>query len=173
VLPPTAAGFLLLKILADYGILGRERLGFDLDILFTWKAVVLACTVMATPLVVRTARVSFEAVDPKLEEMAHTLGYGTCKTFFRVTLPLAWKGLMAAAILGFTRSLGEFGATVMIAGNIPGRTQTLASAIYSAQQSGQDERALYLVGLALLAGFAAIFITETLLVSGRNKELPQ
>ncbi|WPJ97591.1 molybdate ABC transporter permease subunit [Coraliomargarita algicola] len=160
VLPPTAVGFLLLQLLADRGLLGREQLGIDLDILYTWKAVVLACSVMAAPLVIRTARVSFEEVDPELEQMARTLGYSRLKSFIRVTLPLAWKGLLAAVLLGFTRSLGEFGATVMIAGNIPGKTQTLASAIYSAQQSGKDERALLLVAVALLVGFVAIFLTE-------------
>ena len=167
VLPPTAVGFLLLETLADRGPLGREHLGFDLDILFTWKAVVLACAVMAMPLVIRTARVSFEAVDPALEAMARTLGYGRLKTFFCITLPLAWRGLLAASILGFSRSLGEFGATVMIAGNIPGRTQTLSSAIFSAQQAGDSERAVGLVWIAIFVGFAAIFSTEILL--GRSK----
>jgi molybdate transport system permease protein len=169
VLPPTAVGFLLLQVLADRGPLGREQLGFDLDILFTWKAVVLACAVMAAPLVLRTARVSFEAVDPKLESMARTLGYGRFKTFCLITLPLAWRGLLAAAILGFSRSLGEFGATVMIAGNIPGRTQTLSSAIFSAQQSGQADHAIGLVWVALAVGFVAIFSTEILL-SGRGRK---
>jgi molybdate transport system permease protein len=160
VLPPTAVGFLLLQLLADRGILGRDQLGIDLDILFTWKAVVLACSVMAAPLVIRSARISFEEVDPELEQMARTLGYGRLRSFFLITLPLAWKGLLAALLLGFTRSLGEFGASVMIAGNIPGQTQTLASAIYSAQQSGDDARAQVLVGIALVVGFIAIFITE-------------
>jgi molybdate transport system permease protein len=163
VLPPTAVGFLLLQILADQGPLGRTSIGFDLEVLYSWKAVVVACAVMAAPLVIRTARVSFEEVDPELEQIARTLGYGRIGGFLRVTLPLAWKGLLAAGLLGFTRSLGEFGATVMIAGNIPGKTQTLASAIYSAQQSGQDARAFILVFLALLVGFIAIFLTEIFL----------
>ncbi|HBR93848.1 MAG TPA: molybdate ABC transporter permease subunit [Opitutae bacterium] len=160
VLPPTAVGFLLLQLLADHGLLGRDNLYIDLNILYTWKAVVLACSVMAAPLLIRTARVSFEEVDPELEQMARTLGYSRLRSFLKVTLPLAWKGLLAAILLGFTRSLGEFGATMMIAGNIPGKTQTLASAIYSAQQSGEDERALLLVAIALTVGFAAIFLTE-------------
>lgn len=162
VLPPTAVGYLLLRALADDGPLGRETLGFDLDVLLTWKAVVLACAAMSIPLVVRTARVSFEEVDPRLEAMARTLGYGPARTFCTITLPLAWRGLLAAAILGFTRAMGEFGATVTIAGNIPGRTQTLAAAIFSAQQAGNEARADGLLVVALIVGFAAIFTTEWL-----------
>ncbi len=162
VLPPTAVGYLLLCLLADGGPLGRDVLGFDLDVLLTWKGVVLACAAMSMPLVVRTARVSFEEVDPRLEAMARTVGYGRVRTFFSITLPLAARGLTAAIILGFTRSMGEFGATVIVAGNIPGRTQTLASAIYSAQQAGNEARANSLLAVALLIGFGAIFLTEWL-----------
>lgn len=156
VLPPTAVGFLLLLLLSDSGILGR------LNLLLSWKAVVLACSVMSFPLVLRTARVSFEAVNPRLEAMSRTLGHGPCKTFCSITLPLAARGILAAAILGFTRAMGEFGATVIIAGNIPGRTQTLSSAIYSAQQSGNDQQANTLLVIALTIGFAAVFISERL-----------
>lgn len=162
VLPPTAVGYLLLRMLAVRGILGRQTLGFDLGILLTWKAAVLAATVMATPLVVRTARVAFEAVDPRLERMARTLGYGPLRTFWRFTLPLALRGLLAAAILGFTRAVGEFGATVMVAGNIPGKTQTLASAIFSAQQIGDQREAAFLLGVALAVGFVAVLASERL-----------
>lgn len=162
VLPPTAVGYLLLRILADDGVLGRDTLGIDLDLLLSWKGVVVACSVMSMPLVIRTARVSFEEVDPRLEDMARTLGYGRARVFLLVTLPLAARGLAAAMILGFTRAMGEFGATVIIAGNIPGRTQTLSSAIYSAQQAGRDDRADLLTGVALLVGFFAIFATEWL-----------
>ena len=162
VLPPTAVGYLLLRLLGDSGPLGRNTLGFDLDILLTWKAVVVACCVMSMPLVVRTARVSFEEVNPRLEAMARTLGYGPLHTFLTITLPLAARGLIAAMILGFSRAMGEFGATVTVAGNIPGRTQTLASAIFSAQQAGSEERAKTLLVVALLVGFTAIFMTEWL-----------
>jgi molybdate transport system permease protein len=165
VLPPTAVGYLLLRLLADDGPLGRNTLGFDLDLLLSWKAVILACGVMSMPLVIRTARVTFEDVDPKLEDMARTLGYGRLRVFFIVTLPLAARGLAAAMILGFTRAMGEFGATVIVAGNIPGRTQTLSSAIYSAQQAGRVDRADVLTAVALLVGFAAIFATEWLTYS--------
>ncbi len=162
VLPPTAVGFLLLRLLAVDGPLGRETLGFDLGLLLTWKAAVLAAGAMSIPLVIRTARVAFEGVDPRLETMARTLGYRPLEAFFRVTLPLAARGLAAAVILGFTRALGEFGATVTLAGNIPGRTQTLASAIFSAQQVGDDARADALMGVAILVGFVAILTAETL-----------
>jgi molybdate transport system permease protein len=162
VLPPTAVGYLLLRLFAADGPLGRDTLGLDLDVILTWKAVVIACAVMATPLVVRTARVSFEAVDPRYEQMARTLGHGRAATFLRFTLPLAARGLLAALILGFTRAVGEFGATIILAGNIPGRTQTLATAIFSAQQAGRESEANVLLVIALLAGFAAVYATEVL-----------
>jgi molybdate transport system permease protein len=162
VLPPTAVGFLLLRLLATGGPLGRDTLGFDLGIVLTWKAAVLAAGIMSVPLVVRTARVTFEGIDPRLEMMARTLGYSRLSAFLRITLPLAARGLSAAAILGFTRSLGEFGATVTLAGNIPGRTQTLASAIFSAQQVGDHARADLLMLVAVVLGFAAILGAELL-----------
>ncbi|MDP0499893.1 MAG: molybdate ABC transporter permease subunit [Verrucomicrobiota bacterium JB022] len=160
VLPPTAVGYLLLRLFADTGPL--RALGLDLDVLFTGKAVVVACAVMASPLIVRTAKVAFEAVDPKLESMGESLGYSSLEAFARITLPLALRGIMAAAILGFSRALGEFGATVMIAGNIPGRTQTLASAIYSAQQAGAVEKTNLLLLVAMAVGFSAVLISEHL-----------
>lgn len=162
VLPPTAVGYLLLQLLSSDGPLGHRTLGVDLDILLTWKAAVLASAVMALPLVVRTARVAFDGVDPQLEQMARTLGFGPIKTFLFFSLPLAFRGLVAAAILGFTRAVGEFGATVIIAGNIPGQTQTIASAIFSAQQVGDDKEAYILLGVAIVIGFIAIFGAETL-----------
>ncbi len=162
VLPPTAVGFLLLRLLAVDGPLGRDTLGFDPGLLLTWKAAVVAAAAMSIPLVARTARVAFEGVDARLEAMARTLGYRPVEAFFRVTLPLAGRGLLAAVILGFTRALGEFGATVTLAGNIPGRTQTLASAIFSAQQVGDHARGDLLMLLAVAVGFAAIFAAETL-----------
>ena len=157
VLPPTAVGYILLQLIADDG-----WLGVDLHLLFTWKAVLLACAVMSFPLVVRTVRVSFESIDPQLENVACSLGKSRWIVFWSVTLPLASKGLLAAAILGFTRAMGEFGATVTIAGNIPGRTQTLASAIYSAQQAGDGSRATFLLLVSLTVGFVAVFLTEWL-----------
>lgn len=162
VLPPTAVGYLLLKLFSFDGPLGRDTIGIDLDVILSPKAVVIACAVMATPLVVRTARVSFEAVDPRYEDMARTLGHGRAATFLRYTLPMARRGLMAALILGFTRAVGEFGATIILAGNIPGRTQTLATAIFSAQQAGRESEANVLLVVALVAGFAAVYASEAL-----------
>ena len=155
-------GYLLLRTFAVDGPLGRDTLGMDLDVILSWKAVVIACAVMATPLVVRTARVSFEAVDPRYEDMARTLGHGRAATFLRYTLPMARRGLMAALILGFTRAVGEFGATIILAGNIPGRTQTLATAIFSAQQAGRESEANVLLIVALVTGFAAVYASEAL-----------
>jgi molybdate transport system permease protein len=162
VLPPTAVGYLLLKLLAADSPLGRGLLHLGVTLLLTWKAAVLAAATMALPIFVRTARVAFEGTDPRLEMMARTLGHGPVVTFFRYTLPLASRGLAAATILGFTRAVGEFGATVILAGNIPGRTQTLATAIYSAEQAGNDREAYVLLSLALIVGFVAILTSEQL-----------
>ena len=162
VLPPTAVGFLLLRLLAVDGPLGGVLGALDIRILLTWKAAVLAAMVMALPLVVRTARVAFEGVDPRIEAMDRTLGHSPLEVFWRTTLPLASRGLLAAAILGFTRAVGEFGATVTIAGNIPGSTQTLASAIFAAQSSGSDRDVWLLLGFALAIGVVAIYSSERL-----------
>jgi len=166
VLPPTAVGYLLLQLFATDGMLGSETLGFDLDILLTGKAVMLACAVMSAPLIIRTARIAFEGVNARYEAMARTLGYGPVETFLRFTLPLAARGLLAAMILGFTRAIGEFGVTVTIAGNIPGQTQTLASAIFSAQQVGNEQQANFLVRVALATGLCAILAAEFLSTRG-------
>lgn len=169
VLPPTAVGFLLLRLLSADGPLGYQTLGFDLGLLLTWKGAVIAAAVMSLPLVARTARVTFEGIDPRLEAMGRTLGWGPAETFFRVTFPLAGRGLLAAAILGFTRAMGEFGATVTVAGNIPGRTQTLSGAIFSAQQRGDGAAADLLMLAALAVGFAAIVGAELLGSATRSR----
>ncbi len=162
VLPPTAVGYLLLALLARGGPLGVSRLGIDLDILFTWKAAVLASALMSLPLVARTARVAFEEVDPRLEGMGRTLGLTPVRVFMKITLPLARRGLLASAVLGFGRALGEFGATVIVAGNIPARTQTLALAIFNDIQTGRDRDALVIVGITVLLAFAALWSAEIL-----------
>jgi molybdate transport system permease protein len=163
VLPPTAVGYLLLTLLGRHGILGERALGFDLDLLFTWKGAVLASALMSLPLVVRTARVAFEEVSPRLEAMGRTLGMSRARVFARITLPLARRGLLAAGVLGFSRALGEFGATVIVAGNIPGKTQTLALAIFNDIQIGRDDEARFLVGITAALAFAAVWISEVLL----------
>ncbi|MGH9797386.1 MAG: molybdate ABC transporter permease subunit [Candidatus Polarisedimenticolia bacterium] len=166
VLPPTAVGYLLLVLLSRHGPFGRETLGFDPDLLLTWKGAVLAAAAMSLPLVARTARLAFEEVDPRLEGMARTLGYGPLRTFMEITVPLARRGLLASAILGFSRSLGEFGATVIVAGSIPGRTQTLALAIFDGIQIGREREALILVGVTVALAFAAVYGVEALLRRG-------
>ena len=170
VLPPTAVGFLLLRLFAVDGPLGRETLGFDLNILLTWKGAVIATATMSLPLVARTAKATFEGINPRLELMAHTLGYSRLATFFQYSLPMARRGLLGAVILGFTRAMGEFGATVTIAGNIPGRTQTIAAAIFSAQQVGAQARADFLMLVAIVLGFLAILSAELL---GHDRSLPR
>jgi molybdate transport system permease protein len=167
VVPPTAVGFLLLRLLAADGPLGRDVLGFDPHLLLTWRGAVVATAVVSFPLVVRTARVTFESIDPRYALIARTLGSTPLRAFVRHTLPLATRGLAAAAILGFTRALGEFGATIVVAGSIPGETQTLASAIFAAQQAGHDAEAYALVLIALGVGLVAILASE--LLSTRSK----
>jgi molybdate transport system permease protein len=150
VLPPTAVGLVLLEALGRRSPLGGWLASHGLELVFTWKAVVLAMAVMSFPLLVRSARTAFEEVDPRLVGLA----------FRRVTLPLAWRGLLAGVVLAFSRALGEFGATVMIAGNIPGRTQTLALAIFHDNQLGKDDRALVLAGVTTALAFAALWTAE-------------
>lgn len=162
VLPPTAVGYLILTLLAREGPLGARTLGFDPGLLFTWKGAVLASAVMSLPLVLRTARVAFESVDPRLEGVARTLGLTPAQVFLRVTLPLARRGLLASAVLGFGRALGEFGATVLVAGNIPGRTQTLALQIFNDLQIGRDREALTAVGITAILAFAALWTVDRL-----------
>jgi molybdate transport system permease protein len=160
VLPPTAVGLVLLEALGRRSPLGGWLAGHGLEVVFTWKAVVLAMAVMSFPLLVRSARTAFEEVDPRLVGLARTLGCGPLAAFRRVTLPLAWRGLLAGVVLAFSRALGEFGATVMIAGNIPGRTQTLALAIFHDNQLGKDDRALVLAGVTTALAFVALWTAE-------------
>lgn len=162
VLPPTAVGLLLLEALRRSGPLGQlfDRMG--IEVLFTWKAVVVATAVMSFPLLVRPARTAFEEVDPRLLAMARSLGSGPVAVFRRVALPLAWRGILAGTLLAFSRALGEFGATIMIAGNIPGRTQTLALAIFQRTQIGRDDAALRLVGVTVVIAFTIVWTTEFL-----------
>lgn len=160
ILPPTAVGILLLELLGRRGPLGEWLAAREIEVVFTWKAVLLATAVMSFPLLVRSARTAFEEVDPRLVGIARTLGHGPLAAFFRVTLPLAWRGVLAGIVLAFARALGEFGATVMIAGNIPGRTQTLALAIFHDNQIGRDDRALVLAGVTVALAFTTLWLTE-------------
>jgi molybdate transport system permease protein len=160
VLPPTAVGIVLLELLARRNALGALLARLGVEIVFTWKAVLLATMVMAFPLVVRSARTAFEEVNPRLVGIARTLGCGPYGAFFRVVLPLAWRGVLAGGVLAFARALGEFGATVMVAGNIPGRTRTLALAIFHDNQIGHDDRALLLAGVTGALAFGALWVAE-------------
>ncbi len=154
VMPPVATGLILLRLLGRRGPLGGvvER-WLGTEIVFTWRAVVIATAVMSFPLFVRAARVAFEEVPAALEQAARTLGAGPARTFAAITLPLAARGLLAGTVLAFARALGEFGATVMVAGNIPGKTATISLSIYNLIQLGQDDAALrlLLVSVALAA----------------------
>lgn len=162
VLPPTAVGILLLELLSRRRPLGAFLKAHGIEVVFTWKAVLLATAVMSFPLLVRQARTAFEAVDPRLPLLARTLGCGPVGAFFRVTLPLARRGVLAGAVLAFSRALGEFGATVLVAGNIPGQTRTLALAIFHESQVGRDDRALSLVAVTVVLAFAALWTAEWL-----------
>ena len=160
VLPPTAVGVVLLDAFARSSPLGRALAEAGVQIAFDWKGVVLATAVMSFPLLVRSALTAFEEVDPRLVGLALTLGCSPMQAFFRVTLPLAWRGVLAGTVLAFARALGEFGATVMLAGNIPGRTQTLALAIFHETQLGHDDRARVLAGVTALLAFLALWSAE-------------
>jgi molybdate transport system permease protein len=163
VLPPVVTGLVLLQLFGRRGFLGRWlHDAFGMDVVFTWKAVVLALGVMSFPLLVRAARTAMEEVSPALEQIARTLGAGEWRVFFTITLPLARRGVLAGALLAFARALGEFGATIMVAGNIPGRTTTLPVAIYERVQLGDDAGAWALAGLSLAIAFAALWFGERL-----------
>jgi molybdate transport system permease protein len=170
VLPPTAVGLLLLQALRRNGPLGSLLEGAGIEVLFTPAAVVLACAVMSFPFLVRFARTAFEEVDPRLLSMARTLGDSPAAAFRRVALPLAWRGILAGTLLAFSRALGEFGATILVAGNIPGRTQTLALAIFQRTHIGQDAAAMRLVGWTVAIAFVAVLATE-LLTSRRARRI--
>lgn len=162
VLPPTAVGLLLLSLLRRSGPFGRllDRAGIEL--LFTWKAVALATAVMSFPLLVRPVRAAFEEIDPRLLDLARSLGRRPFVVFATVALPIAWRGIATGLILAFSRALGEFGATILVAGSIPGRTQTLALAIFHRAQIGQDSAAFHLVLMTVALAFLAIWLTEHL-----------
>ncbi|MES2101615.1 MAG: molybdate ABC transporter permease subunit [Pseudomonadota bacterium] len=167
VLPPTVMGYYLLVVVGKRGWLGGWLQSvFGINLIFTWQGAVIAATIVAFPLILKSARSAFEAVDPQLENAARVLGLGEWAVFFRVTLPMAWPGILAGVLLVFARSLGEFGATLMVAGSIPGRTQTLSIAVYEAVQAGQDDTANFLVVLT------SIVCIVVLLAAGRLAPRP-
>jgi molybdate transport system permease protein len=167
VLPPVATGLILLMLFAPRGPIGGvlERLG--IDVVFTWKAVVLAMTIMGLPLLVRSVRAGIEQVDVRYERVASTLGAGPLRVFLTITLPLALPSVLAGAILGFARALGEFGATIMVAGSIPGGTRTLAVAIYGYAETGRDAEAAALLVISAAIAFAALWLSNYLAARSR------
>jgi molybdate transport system permease protein len=159
VLPPTVLGYYLLVMLGQRSWVGRtieSILGFPLA--FTPLAAVLAATIHALPLMVKSVRVAFEEVDRSLENVARTLGAGELRVFWTITVPLAMRGIWAATALAFARAMGDFGVTIMIAGNIPGRTQTASVAIYDAVQAGRDTDALFLVGIVSVLAILVLYV---------------
>jgi molybdate transport system permease protein len=164
VLPPVATGLLLLKLFSRRGELGQflhKQLG--IDIVFTWRAVVVAAAVMSFPLLVRSARVGFQSVNQRFEHIARTLGAGDARVFFTVTLPLASRGIVAGVVLAFARAVGEFGATIVVAGNIPGRTTTLSLEIFETVQLGHDASAYRLLIVSVIIAFGAVWLSEALM----------
>ena len=162
VMPPVATGLLLLMLFAPRGPIGALLTRAGIEVVFTWKAVVLAMAVMGLPLFVRTARAGFEQVDRRYESVAATLGAPPLRVFFTISLPLATPAVIAATVLGFARALGEFGATIMIAGSIPGSTRTLAVAIYSFAETGRDRDAIALLLISAAIAFGALWLSNRL-----------
>ena len=156
VLPPTAVGLGLLLLFGKHGPLGQLLLMFGTTVVFSWPATVIAAIVVAFPLMYMNARGAFEQVEANLQDAARTLGASEWRIFWSVTLPLAWPGVAAGIILSFARALGEFGATLMLAGNIPGKTTTIPVAIYFAVQDGDMNQALILVLFVLMISFASL-----------------
>ena len=169
VIPPTAIGFVLLELLSRRAPVGRllDRMG--IEVLFTPKAVVIACAVMSFPLMFTAFRVAIETSERRYFDLARTLGATPARAFLRVTLPLAWRGLLSGILLAFCRALGEFGATILIAGNIPGRTQTLALAIYDRVQSGRDAEATALVVDVVLIAWVLVGASGFLIAQQRKR----
>jgi molybdate transport system permease protein len=162
VMPPVATGLVLLMLFAPRGPFGGILASAGVEFVFTWKAVVLAMTVMGLPLFVRSARAGIEQVDRRFEAVASTLGASPLRVFLTITLPLALPAITAAAVLGFARALGEFGATIMIAGSIPGSTRTLAVAIYTFAETGREQDAAVLVAVSAAIAFAALWLSNFL-----------
>lgn len=161
VMPPVATGLILLNLLGRRGPIGIFLQDtFGMEVVFTWKAVVAAMAVMSFPFLVRTVRLAFEEINPRLEAVARTLGASPARVFMTITLPLATRGMIAGAVWAFARALGEFGATILVAGNIPGRTTTISLAIYSDIQLGNEGHAYELLVVSALIAFAAILFSN-------------
>lgn len=156
VLPPTVVGFFLLLVLGKKSTIGQLLLQFDISLVFTWQAAVIASIIVSLPLMYRTARGAFEQIDENVLNAARTLGVSEWRIFWHILLPNAWQGILAGVVLSFTRALGEFGATIMFAGNIPGRTQTMSTAIYAAVQANDYDLAYKWAVVIVL--FSLVFV---------------
>ena len=164
VLPPVITGYLLLLLLSREGIIGRFlHSAFGIEVVFTWVAAAIAAGIVSLPLMVRAMEVAIAGVDPRLEQAARSLGAGPLRTLATVTIPLAYRGMLAAVLLGFARGLGEFGATIVVAGNIPGQTQTIPLAIFTGLQAGDDAAAIRLVVMSLVLALISLSIHHFLL----------
>ena len=163
VLPPVVTGYFLLILLGRNGPIGQLLHNlFGVDVVFTWVAAALAAGLVSLPLMVRAIEVAMANVDPRLEFASRTLGAGPLRTFFGVTAPLARRGILAAVLLGFARGLGEFGATIVVAGNIPGRTQTVPLALFNRIETGDDAAAVRLIAVSLILAFGALILHHRL-----------
>jgi molybdate transport system permease protein len=162
VLPPVATGYLLLRALGRRGLLGEWLDAAGLEVIFTWRAVLIAMVVMGMPLLVRTARAGFEQGSRRFEQIAETLGAGPWRVFWTISLPLARRSVLAGALLAFSRALGEFGATIVVAGSIPGETRTIAVAMYGMLETGRDAEATVLLLTSLAIALVAVTLANRL-----------
>jgi len=162
VVPPVATGLILLKVFGPRGPVGGTLAAIGIDVIFTWKAVVLAMAVMGFPLLVRTVIAGFEQIDRRYEQIASTLGARPMRVFITISLPLAGRAIFAGAMLALARALGEFGATIMVAGSIPGRTRTIPVAIFSFTETGRDGDAVRLMLVSVTLAFAALLAANRL-----------
>jgi molybdate transport system permease protein len=163
VMPPVATGLILLRLLGRRSGIGRTLDAAGIEVVFTWRAVVIAMAVMSLPIILLTAKAGFQQLNPRFEQMAASLGASPFRVFFRVSLPLAGRSVVAAALLGFARALGEFGATIMIAGGIPGQTETLSVAIYPLTEIGREDEAWQLMLLSVALAFVAMLASNHVL----------
>jgi molybdate transport system permease protein len=168
VMPPVSTGLILLEIFGRRSPVGEWLYRRGIEIVFNWKGVLIAMAVMSFPLLFRSVRTSFAEVNPRLEQIAATLGASRPRIFFRITIPLAMRGIVAGSLLAFSRALGEFGATILVAGNIPGKTQTLSLAIFNFVQTGKDAEAYTLLGITVVLAFAFVWCSEWLLRSQKR-----
>jgi len=169
-LPPVVTGYFLLILVGRESAIGQiSQFLFGNDIVFTWVASAIAASVVSFPLMVRAIIVAMQGVDTTLERSARSLGAGPIRTFLQITLPLCYNGLVAGILLGFVRAIGEFGATIVVAGNIPGRTQTIPLAIYSKVQLGKDSEAINLIIISTVLAIITLIIHHWLIVRGNRK----